>query len=174
MPLALLAKVAFTLMLAAACVSDLRSRRIPNRIVVALALGGLVHAFATTTPLAALEHALGGGALGLALWLPFWLARMLGAGDVKLAAASGVWLGVAGTLEASLLGAAGGGVLAVWALTRHGGLRAGAERFGAWMLVSHATRRLGPELTPHERRIPYGLAIAAGAAMALWVPGLIW
>jgi Flp pilus assembly protein protease CpaA len=34
--------------------------------------------------------------------------------------------------------------------------------------------RVVPELTPEERRIPYGLAIAAGAAAAAWVPGMFW
>jgi prepilin peptidase CpaA len=173
-PAAMLAGAAFTFLLVGACVSDLRSRRIPNSIVSALALSGIGYAFATMTPLAALEHALGGSAVGLALWLPFWLMRVLGAGDVKLAAASGAWLGVAGVVEASLLGAAVGGVLAIWALTRHGGVAAGATRFGAWMLASRVTRTVVPEFTPKERRVPYGLAIGAGAAAAAWLPGLIW
>jgi prepilin peptidase CpaA len=172
-PAQMLAGAAFSLLLVGACWSDVRSRRIPNGIVTALALGGIGYAFATMAPLAALEHALGGTAVGLAVWLPFWLARVLGAGDVKLAAAAGAWLGVAGVVEASLFGAAAGGVLAVWALARHGGVRAGAARFGVWMLASRATGALAPELTPRERRIPYGLAIAAGAAVAAWVPGLV-
>jgi prepilin peptidase CpaA len=170
----MLAGAAFTLLLVGACVSDLRSRRIPNVIVAALALSGIGYAFAMMTPQAALVHALGGSAVGLALWLPFWLLRVLGAGDVKLAAATGAWLGTAGVVEAALLGAAVGGVLAVWALTRHDGVAAGATRFGAWMLASRATRSLLPELTPKERRVPYGLAIGAGAAVAAWFPGLIW
>lgn len=173
-PAATLAGAAFTLLLLGACVSDLRSRRIPNVIVLALALSGIGYAFATMTPSGALEHALGGGALGLALWLPFWLLRVLGAGDVKLAAASGAWLGVAGVVEASLIGAAVGGVLAVWALTRHGGVAAGATRLGAWMLASRVSGAIAQEFTPKERRVPYGLAIAAGAAAAAWFPGLIW
>jgi prepilin peptidase CpaA len=172
-PAAMLAGTAFTLLLAGACVSDLRSRLIPNVIVSALALGGIGYALATMAPLAALEHALGGSTVGLAVWLPFWLMRVLGAGDVKLAAASGAWLGIAGVVEASLLAAAAGGVLAVWALTRHGGVAAGATRFGAWMLASRVTGTLAEELTPKERRIPYGLAIGAGAAAAAWLPGLI-
>jgi prepilin peptidase CpaA len=173
-PAHLLAGAAFTLLLAGACVSDLRSRRIPNVIVAALILSGIGYAFATMTPLAALQHTIGGSTVGLALWLPFWFMRVLGAGDVKLAAATGAWLGVVGVVEASLLGAAIGGVLAGWALTRHGGLAAGAARFGAWMLASRITGALAEELTPKERRIPYGLAIAAGGAAAAWFPGLIW
>ena len=164
----------FTLLLVGACVTDLRSRRIPNGLVLALVLGGIGYSMATMAPLAALGYALGGGVVGLALWLPFWLMRVLGAGDVKLAAASGTWLGIAGILEASLLAAVVGGLLAVWALSRQGGLSAAVTRFGGWMLASRAAGAIAPEVTPKERRIPYGLAIAAGSAAAAWVPGLIW
>jgi prepilin peptidase CpaA len=170
----MLAAATFTLLLAWACVCDLRTRRIPNGVVAALVISGIGYALATTSPLPALEHALGGSAVGLTLWLPFWMARVLGAGDVKLAAASGAWLGAGGVVEASLLAALGGGVLAIWALARHGGLVAGATRFAGWMLASRVTGRVAPELTPEERRIPYGLAIAAGAAAAAWVPGMFW
>lgn len=170
----MLAGAAFTVLLIAACASDLRSRRIPNRIVGAVALGGLAYAFGTMAPPAALEHAIGGSVVGLVLWVPFWLGRVLGAGDVKLVAASGAWLGVAGVVEASLLGAAAGGVLAIWALARHGGIAAGAARFGTWLMASRVTGTIAEEFTPRERRVPYGLAIAAGAAVAAWFPGLVW
>jgi prepilin peptidase CpaA len=173
-PLGLLAGTAFTLLLASACAFDLRVRRIPNRIVAMLAVAGALYVFATTPVADALGHVLGGAAVGLAIWLPFWLLGVLGAGDVKLAAAAGVWLGSAGVLEASLIGAAVGGVLAFWALARRGGVAAGTARFGAWLLASRAAGAIVPELTPKERRIPYGLAIAAGAAAAAWIPGLIW
>jgi prepilin peptidase CpaA len=173
-PLHVVAAATFTLLLLWACARDLRTRRIPNNVVASLAISGIGYAFATMSPLAAVEHALGGAAVGLAVWLPFWMARMLGAGDVKLAAASGAWLGAAGVVEASLLGAVGGGLLALWALARHEGLAAGATRFAGWMLASRVMGRVAPELTPRERRVPYGLAIAAGAAVAAWVPGVIW
>jgi prepilin peptidase CpaA len=169
-----LAAVTFTLLLVGACVSDVRTRRIPNVIVAVVFVGGLVYALVAMRPVAAIELVAGGSAVGLALWIPFWLMGVLGAGDVKLAAASGAWLGATGMVEASLMAAAAGGVLAVWALVRHGGLAAGALRFGTWLLASRATASLAPELTPRERRVPYGLAIAAGAVVAAWVPGLIW
>jgi prepilin peptidase CpaA len=168
-----LAGVAYTLLLAGACISDLRTRRIPNLITLALIVGGVGYGFATKAPSAALAHVLGGGAAGLLVWLPFWLGRVLGAGDVKLAAAAGTWLGLPGVVEASLLAAVVGGVLALWALSRHGGLAVGMARFSAWMLASRAAREIAPELTPKERRVPYGLAIAAGSAVAAWIPGLI-
>jgi prepilin peptidase CpaA len=173
-PLALLAAATFTLLLAWACVCDLRTHRIPNNVVAALLISGVGYALATMSPIAVLEHAVGGAAVGLTVWLPFWITHVLGAGDVKLAAASGAWLGTAGVVEASLLGAVAGGVLALWALARHGGLAAGATRFARWMLASRVMGRVAPELTPTERRIPYGLAIATGAAAAAWAPGLFW
>ena len=142
-------------------------------ITLALLVGGVAFALATKAPSAALAHVVGGAGVGLLVWLPFWLGRVLGAGDVKLAAAAGTWLGLPGVIEASLLAAVVGGVLALWALSRNGGLAAGAARFGAWMLASRATGEIAPELTPKERRVPYGLAIAAGFAAAAWVPGLI-
>lgn len=172
-PAGVLAGVAFTLLLAGACFSDLRARRIPNVITLALLLGGVGYALATKAPSVALAHVFGGGAVGLVLWLPFWFGRVLGAGDVKLAAAAGTWLGIPGVVEASLLAAVVGGVLALWALSRNGGLAAGAARFATWMLASRATGRIASEFTPKERRVPYGLAIAAGSAVAAWVPGLI-
>lgn len=168
------AVAAFMLLLVAACVSDVRARRIPNGIVAALFLSGFGYALTAMAPFAAVQHVVGGSVVGLAVWLPFWLMRVLGAGDVKLAAASGAWLGAAATLEASLIAAAVGGLLAVWALVRQDGIRAGATRFASWLLASRVTGSLAPELTARERRVPYGVAIAAGAALAAWVPGLIW
>ncbi len=164
----------FTLLLAAACMSDLRSRRIPNALVLGLLIAGVGYSLATKAPLAAFEHAFAGVAVGLGIWLPFWMLRVLGAGDVKLIAASGAWLGAAAVVEASLLGAVAGGFLAFWALARHGGWVTGARRFGVWMLASRTAGTVLPELTPQHRRIPYGLAIAAGVAVAAWLPGLIW
>lgn len=169
----MVAGAVFTAFLLAASLADLRSRRIPNHLVGVLAIVGIAYALLVLPPPFALRFALGGGALGLALWLPFWVLKVLGAGDVKLAAAAGTWLGIAGVLEASLLAAAAGGVLALWALARHGGVTAGARRFGVWMMASRVMRTIVPEFTPKEHRIPYGLAIAVGAAVTAWFPGLI-
>jgi|SRR5919108_1721742 prepilin peptidase CpaA len=172
-PLALLGGAVFTLLLVVVCVSDLRRRRIPNRLVGTLAVAGIGYALAVMPIVSALRYALGGAAVGLGLWLPFWAMRVLGAGDVKLVAASGTWLGPLGVLEASLYGAALGGLLAVWALARTGGITRVLPRFGTWLFASRVMRRIAPETIPAEKRVPYGLALAAGAAIAGWYPGLI-
>jgi prepilin peptidase CpaA len=169
-----IARVILTCLLLAACVSDLRSRRIPNGLVLIIGLAGLAYALAVMPPARAIVFAFGGCVVGLAIWLPFWALRVLGAGDVKLMAAAGTWLGAAGAVEASLIAAVVGGLIAIVVLARVRSESSALARFGVWMLMSRATRSIAPELTPVERRIPYGVALAAGAAVAAWFPGLIW
>lgn len=129
--------------LLAAVATDLRARRIPNALSASLALAALV-AHAATDGWAGVSAALGGGAVMLLAFLPGWLARRMGAGDVKLAAALGVLAGwpVAGT--AGLLALLG---LAASVLVAGGVLALG------WLLAFGA-----------RTRMPYALAIAAGWA----------
>lgn len=168
------ANVLLTCLLIAACASDLRSRRIPNGLVATIGLAGFAYGLAVMPPTRAFAFAIGGCLVGLAIWLPFWALRVLGAGDVKLMAATGTWLGAAGTVEASLFAAVAGGVIAIVALARAPSEGSPQARFGAWLLMSRVTRSIAPELTPAERRIPYGVALAAGAAVAAWFPELLW
>src|SRR5437867_3546861 len=104
-------------LLALAVVSDLRSRRIPNELVLTgllLALGQ--HAamlLAGQAPLAG-EHAwspLAGALAGGAALLPLYLLRASGAGDVKLMATVGAFVGAAAALTAALYTLLAGGVL---------------------------------------------------------------
>ncbi len=97
--------------------SDLRSRRIPNGLLLLAAIPALAlllvegHGPIGASWLASLT----GAAIGAALWLPGYLLRRLGAGDVKLAACIGGLLGGLAAFEAMLLAAALLGVLAVGA-----------------------------------------------------------
>lgn len=134
-------RAVFTAMLAVAALSDVRSRRIPNALSLALLAVGIVHAATgDLSPLAATLTSLGGAAVGLAIWSPAYALRMLGAGDVKLFVAAAVWLGPTLALDASIASAIVGGVLA------------------AGWIVRRAR--------PHD--LPYGLAIAAGASFVMW------
>ena len=77
-------------------VCDLRSRRIPN--VIPLALLGLFAAYAAAGaawPLTALWVHLGIGAVLLAAGFALYLGGGFGAGDAKLIAIAGVWSGPA-------------------------------------------------------------------------------
>jgi prepilin peptidase CpaA len=74
-----------------AAVSDVRGRRIPNWISFTLILSGFVQGIVHLNG-ATFSHSLAGFAVGLIPILLFLLGGM-GAGDVKLAAGTGAWVG---------------------------------------------------------------------------------
>src|SRR5688572_2362189 len=75
-----------------ACVTDVRSRRIPNVLTFGAAAAALLfHLFVAGT--GGLQTAVGGWLVGTVLFLPFFALGGMGAGDVKLLAALGAWLG---------------------------------------------------------------------------------
>ena len=155
-------------LLTAACVSDLRTRRIPNLLVIVTAVAGTVVAVVVKPVIPGLIQAGGGLGTGLAIWLPFYALGMLGAGDVKLFAAASTFLGARSAIEASVYTALYGGVLAfLYMLTRSGVA-------STLIRVSHGVRQ--PELlrndpTSRRRRMPYALASAAGVLTVFWWAG---
>jgi len=161
------AAAALALLLLAVCVSDLRSRRIPNWLVLVILVLGLANAVALSS-VSGVARAAASVGIGLVLWLPLHFLRMMGAGDVKFFAATCAWLDPTTAIRAALLSAIFGGVLAlVWvagaASARQRALRAIA-----------ASGTTASESTPLRsdsrwRRMPYGLAMAAGLAAAVWL-----
>jgi prepilin peptidase CpaA len=102
------------LLLLAASISDLRTRRIPNRltfggITLALLYGLLAH----HPHSGGFFWALGGMALGLAMMLPLYLLHAMGAGDVKLMAMVGSFLGPEATWQAVIFVFITGGLAAI-------------------------------------------------------------
>jgi prepilin peptidase CpaA len=172
-PLGVPAALAFASLLAAGCASDLRSRRIPNRLVLVMAVTGLVYSVTAAPWLTGFAQALGGLGVGLAIWFPFYLARMLGAGDVKFFAAAAVWLGPLIALKAALLSGVFGGVLAlVWMLWDNGWVVTLA-RVSSMAEDAQQSVLKKPQVVPSSRRLPYGIAMAAGLAVAAWFPSLL-
>ena len=162
--------VALCALLVAACLSDLRARRIPNVLVLVTAVVGVGFAVAGAGWLAGLARAGGGLITGLGIWFPFFAFGMLGAGDVKLFAASATFLGAHAAVEAALYTALFGGVLAAVFMVAHSGLSATAFRIGN---AAHQPMLLRQGSGTHGRRLPYALAIAGGVITALWWPGHI-
>lgn len=112
--------VVLFVLLVYAAVIDVRSHRIPNRLV----LSGLGFAllYSVVVPFWG-EHgflwALGGAAIGFGVLFPLWLLRMMGAGDVKLMAMTGALLGV-DAVQTALVGTlAAGGIFALAFALRH-------------------------------------------------------
>lgn len=102
--------------------NDVRARRIPNRLVCFGTLTGVaLNTFLPagvgffTEPLGGLGFlpSLGGACVGLATLLPMYALGAMGAGDVKLMAMVGAFLGPEAILGAALLSLLAGGVLAL-------------------------------------------------------------
>lgn len=165
----------FLLLLAAW--SDARSHRIPNRLVFGGALLGVVLHLVLPAGeglVAALPGRLGGPAavggllIGLAAFLPLYLLRAMGAGDVKLMAMVGAFLGPRDVLGALLCVALAGGLLSIAVALRRGVLRAMLRNIrllaqGGAMAATAGTLPDFAGLQP-SARLPYGVAIAAGTA----------
>jgi prepilin peptidase CpaA len=93
-----------------ACVTDVRTRRIPNALTFgAAALAILFHLTASGLP--GLQTALLGWLVGLVVFLPFFLLGGMGAGDVKLLAALGAWLGPGDAFWLAIYASLAGGVM---------------------------------------------------------------
>lgn len=159
------------LFLAGAVITDLRARIIPNVLVLSGALSGVLLAGLNPEGIGLLR-ALGGLALGLAIFLPLYLLRAMGAGDVKLMAMAGGFLGPAAIAEAGLWILLTGGALALmFALRRSVARRMAAnlrEMFSS-AAASVQIRTLpdfstGPQTAA---RLPYAVAIALGVAAFL-------
>lgn len=160
----------FATLLLCACVSDIQRRRIPNSVAGLLAVTGVAYSVAASTTAGhALLTSIGGLLLGFALWFPLYLVHWLGAGDVKLFAAAGAWLGPARTLDGALIGALAGGVLAiVWMVFAYG-LNGTAAT--AALAIANPRRIVNHSVDVKSRRaIPYGVALAIGAMTAALMP----
>lgn len=171
-PLGWLAGIVFTAILVVAAIGDLRTRRIPNGLVAILALLGVAFSVARFPVVQGLSQAGGGVAVGLACWLPFYLMGWLGAGDVKLYAAAGAWLGPARAVEGALVGALFGAVLAIIWMVKSHGMKSTVQTLG---IAVGTPEVLSPsDSSAHKRSmLPYGVAIAVGGLWAGWMPRLL-
>lgn len=159
------------LFLAGAVITDLRARIIPNALVLAGALSGVLLAALHPEGIGFLR-ALGGLALGLAIFLPLYLLRAMGAGDVKLMAVAGGFLGPAAIAEAALWVLLTGGALALVFALRRGVARRMAANLREMLFSAAASVQIrslpdfsaGPQTAA---RLPYAVAIALGVAAFL-------
>lgn len=145
-------------LVAAATITDLRRRRIPNRLVLPF----LVLAFVSSAVLrgwSGVWQSLLGVFLAAGIQgLPCWLGWM-GMGDLKLSAAIGAWIGPAQFIEAFVMTSLFGLVIAIpWAVA--GGFLGEAVLGTAGLIFG---RRKGLTLDhPAARKMPYAPAIALG------------
>jgi prepilin peptidase CpaA len=166
--------LALLLLLLLAAVVDLRSYRIPNVLTVTGMLAGLaLNAFGSADPWSGLGHAFAGMAVALLLLLPLHALRALGAGDVKLMAAVGAFLGLPAILPALLFVAVASGAVALcFALFRRIARRSLLNVAGLfyWTAVGGvAGLRARHQALQGSGRIPFAVPIALGTFAFLLV-----
>jgi prepilin peptidase CpaA len=149
---------------------DIVSRRVPNWLIGVGLLAGLALSFPSLRGLGA-EVSLQGILTGFAVFLPLYLLRALGAGDVKLMATIGAFLGPIPTLGAALLTLLAGGVLSLIVALWSGSLMrvlSNMRLMGMIALSAGRNSRMSMRDVQTTGRLPYALAIAAGTALQLW------
>lgn len=169
------------LMIAAWC--DIRTRRIPNWLVFSGMIAGLSlnvllpsgFGFASALPGGlGWQGSLVGLAAGLFLMLPFYLLRAMGAGDVKLMAMVGAFLGLKLVLGAIIFTFLAGGLMAIAVALRSSAIREVLRNVRMLLYMGTVKLHLGQVPTTQDIpvsgiRMPYGVAIAVGTlAYLMW------
>jgi len=148
--------------------ADVQARRIPNVLTgPALLLGVLVHLGLGGA--AGAGNALLGAVVAGAILLPGWLMGFMGAGDVKLMAAVGAWLGHPDGFVAAVAALIAGGLLAVVVAARRGVLKQALRNSMALGLALLTRKGSDPTSRPTTAgvRFPFAPAVLAGAIFAL-------
>jgi len=155
-----------------ACVSDLRTRRIPN----ALTFGSAIAAIAAHGAIGGADGLMtgaGGWLVGIALFFPLFALGGMGAGDVKLLGAIGAWLGPLAVFHVGIYSSMAGGVLAVAVALKAGYLRQAFRNLWGlacyWMTTG---LKPAPGLTledEHAPKLAYAVPVFTGLLVTLWL-----
>jgi prepilin peptidase CpaA len=156
----------FTLAIAAAAF-DLRTRRIPNVLVLLGLIVAVPVQWIAQDGSAGLWQGMEGLATGIAVLLPFYLLRAFGAGDVKLMGALGALAGPSAVLLIALATFVVGGLWSLIVVVHRRQLRhAGNSLFLMFAgLAQHKAQAATGEAS--LGRLPYGVAIALGTMLVM-------
>jgi prepilin peptidase CpaA len=155
-----------------ACITDIRSRRVPNVLTFGSAIVAVLFHILDRQA-GGFIHSVEGLFVGAAIFfVPFALGG-LGGGDVKLLAALGAWVGPADAAWIALYAGVAGGVLALAVAVFTGYLRQALANI--WLLFSHwraAGIRPLNEISLEGSagpRLAYAIPIFTGLLVNVWL-----
>jgi prepilin peptidase CpaA len=155
--------------LVVAAIVDLRSYRIPNWLTAGGMIFGLLYNTVwPTSPDGGLLWSLEGLVTGLLLMLPLYLFRVMGAGDVKLMAMVGAFVGMSGIFYAMLWTFIVGGIVAIGyayfqrALKRMMSNVRDVTQTAFITTFSGMRPNLQVDMQASAGKMPYGVSIAIG------------
>lgn len=146
-----------------AALSDYRDGKIKNRLVYPAMGAGIVFAYLCNG-----ESGLWNAFLGLSIplvLLPFFMGRMLGAGDIKLLMAIGAWRGLEGNIGVLMYSIIFGGILALFFTIRDNTIQLMGRKL-QYLFISLASGnillnfRWGQRMP--KRGIPFAVAVFLG------------
>jgi prepilin peptidase CpaA len=165
-----------------AAVTDLTRFKVYNLLTLPLLIAGLIyHSAAGGT--GGLLQSVAGMLLGASILLVFYVMGGMGAGDVKLMAALGAWLGVKAIFYVFLVSALAAGIYALVLMVACGTAREVFVNLQImWQRVVAVGRHLGAEdrverevqRSDRRRLIPFAAMIAIGVVtllLASWLTG---
>jgi prepilin peptidase CpaA len=155
-----------------AAITDVYSRRIPNLLVIAGLIAGIVLNVWLGGWLGLKDPVLGFG-LALLIYVPLFIVRAMGGGDVKLMAAAGAILGPREWFTLFIFASIAGGAIALGMLLTRQAL---GPAFGnilyilkelAHFRAPYKSNAALDVASPKALTMPHGIAIAAGAIALL-------
>ena len=161
-------------LLAVAAVSDYRTYKIPNLLTG----GGILFALVYNASIPPYPHAdwtwaAGGMLLGFAVMIPMYAVRIMGAGDVKLMAMVGAFVGPSGTIYALMFTVITAGIAALLMAARNRvtlrmlvNVRA-LLRGMVWSAVSAGRPSIQSVAIASVGKLAYGVSIAVGTTSYL-------
>ena len=167
--------IILVVLLLIACWQDFHDYRINNRLILAGAILGIALNTYLSTEAGFLDSLIGFG-FGLLLLLPFYLLRIMGAGDVKLLAMIGAFVGQNDILWVFLYTLVAGGLLALIFSLWHGALRRIIDNVFLICLLALSTSKsewfkgdssFSVEASQSAGKLPYAIAITTGTGFFL-------
>jgi len=155
---------------------DGKELRVPNWITFPMILSGLIY---STVVGGSLSAGLIGMVMGLACLLPLYAVGGMGAGDVKLMAGIGAWLGWQITLESFMVSVVVGAIMSVLMVLFRGTWKKHYENlltiFSEWVTIRnpYELSRIAAERKPTMALLPYGIPICIGSIGYFLYAGLM-
>ncbi len=154
------------IVVAVATFTDLRSRRIPNWLVFPFLLAGIAVS-GWLRGWHGMGQSLEGLGLGALLFGILFVLGGMGAGDVKLCAAIGAWIGPGQMLIALVLTGLAGGVMVIgWAL--YAGFFRNLFQGAGDLVFGWNSGERAQLSDPKRRKMPYAPAIAIGTLISFF------
>jgi prepilin peptidase CpaA len=168
--------VAVTLIVAAYI--DGKQLRVPNWLTFPMVLTGLAYN-GWAWGWEGFGMALAGMAVGLACLLPLYSVGGMGAGDVKLMAGMGAWLGATITFYAFCVSAVVGALMALWMVWRRKNF---VHHYANFLTIlsefahikdPRQLSQIAAERKPRMLLLPYGIPICIGSIAYFFYAGIV-